>query len=99
MQSGYAAGKSGFKAIQYMSVGIPYVVSPVGVCSEIGIAGETHLVATSPSEWYDALERLLKDPDLRRKMGSAGRNFALEHFTVRKQADKLSKILFDAARS
>ena len=31
----WAAGKAGFKSIQYMSVGIPVVASPVGVNCEI----------------------------------------------------------------
>ena len=39
----WAAGKSGFKSIQYMAVGIPYVASPVGAAAEIGVCGTTHL--------------------------------------------------------
>ena len=35
----WAFGKSGFKAIQYMAVGIPYVATPVGGSAEIGEAG------------------------------------------------------------
>src|SRR5918912_1313785 len=55
----WAAGKSGFKAIQYMAVGIPYVVTPVGACAEIGEPGVTHLFASTQDEWYEALESLL----------------------------------------
>ena len=50
----WALGKSGFKAIQYMAIGIPYVVSPVGACTEIGEPGVTHLAATTLDEWHDA---------------------------------------------
>src|SRR5262245_27900778 len=47
----WAAAKSGFKAIQYMAVGIPYVASPVGAAGEIGVPGTTHFLAQSPDEW------------------------------------------------
>ncbi len=43
----WAAGKSGFKAIEYMSVGIPYVATPVGVLEEIGENGTTHFNAST----------------------------------------------------
>jgi glycosyltransferase involved in cell wall biosynthesis len=93
----WSAGKSGFKSIQYMAVGIPFVVTPVGACAEIGEAEMTHLAARSEDEWYAALSRLLSDANLRRKMGAAGRQHALQHYTVAAQADKLAEALHTAA--
>ncbi|HEX8844384.1 MAG TPA: glycosyltransferase family 4 protein [Pyrinomonadaceae bacterium] len=93
----WAAGKSGFKAIQYMAVGIPYVVSPVGACVEIGEAGLTHLFASTPTEWTAALKDLLTDEAKRRRMGEAGRRHAEEHYNVPLQADKLAAALGEAA--
>jgi glycosyltransferase involved in cell wall biosynthesis len=97
--SAWAAGKSGFKAIQYMAVGIPYVVTPVGSCAEIGQANVTHLCATTQAEWRTALERLLGDAQLRKRMGEAGRLHALQHYTVPIQSDKLARVLREAAHS
>jgi glycosyltransferase involved in cell wall biosynthesis len=95
----WALGKSGFKAIQYMAVGIPYVVTPVGVCAEMGQAGTTHLAATTEDEWYEALDCLLSDAARRREMGKAGRAHALEHYTMEAQAEKLARVLQEAASS
>jgi glycosyltransferase involved in cell wall biosynthesis len=95
----WLAGKSGFKAVQYMSVGVPFVVTPVGVCAEIGEAGATHLAATTPGEWRDALSALLSDAQLRRRMGEAGRRHALEHYGLRAQAEKLAAALREAHSS
>ena len=47
LDSQWLLGKSGFKAIQYMAVGVPFVVTPVGVCAEMGIEGKTHFNAVS----------------------------------------------------
>lgn len=93
----WTSGKSCFKAIQYMAVGIPYVVSPIGVCAEMGEPGVTHLTAASPDEWHDALRTLLEDRELRRRMGKAGRQHALKHYNVADQADKLAEVLREAA--
>ena len=83
-------GKSGFKAIQYMSIGIPFVVTPIGVCSEIGIENETHYAASNKEQWYKALSQLLESAALRKKMGGNGREFALKHYTVPQQTDKIA---------
>lgn len=99
VESEWAAGKSGFKAIQYMAVGVPYVVTPVGSCGEIGEAGVTHLCASRPDEWHAALERLLADAQLRRRMGEAGRLHTLQYYTVPVQSDKLAEVLRRAASS
>ncbi len=94
--SEWAAGKSGFKSIQYMAVGIPFIVTPVGAAGEIGLQGVTHFCATTNDEWYAALERLLTDDALRARMGESGRRHALANYTVTKQADKLAQALGEA---
>ena len=98
MYAGWAAGKSGFKAIQYMSVGVPYVATPVGASAEIGTAGTTHLFASTQDEWYGALETLICDAKRRREMGAAGRRHAVANYGLPAQADKLSLALREAAQ-
>lgn len=97
LYSGWAAGKSGFKAIQYMAVGVPYVATPVGGSAEIGVEGATHLFASTKDEWRDALEGLVGDAGRRREMGEAGRSHAIEHYGLEAQADKLAAALREAA--
>ena len=94
----WAAGKSGFKAIEYMSVGVPYVATPVGVLGEIGKNGETHFNATSPAEWRDSLGKLIGNAELRRRMGIAGRQHVLDNYTLGAQADKLADVLIKAVK-
>lgn len=94
----WAAGKSGFKAIEYMSVGVPYVATPVGVLGEIGEEGSTHFNATSPEEWRDSLSKLIVDRERRRRMGIAGRQHVLDHYSLGAQADKLADALRQAVK-
>lgn len=93
----WAQGKSGFKAIQYLSCGIPYVASPVGVVASIGKPGLTHLEARSGEEWFDALSRLLTDKALRDRMGMEGRRYAVEHYSTRRAADTLAGVFRSVA--
>lgn len=92
----WAAGKSGFKAIQYMAIGVPYVATPVGALADMGEADVTHLQATTNQEWFKALDVLLSDPELRQTMGTAGRRHVVEHYPLSDQADKLERALREA---
>ncbi len=94
----WAAGKSGFKAIQYMAVGIPYVATPVGGSAEIGEPDTTHFFATTSDEWRLALEILLSDVERSQRMGAAGRRHVVEHYDLQAQADKLAEALREAAK-
>src|SRR5688572_21992473 len=94
----WAAGKSGFKAIEYMSVGVPYVATPVGVLGEIGEHGTTHFNATTRDEWRDSLNKLIADRERRQRMGIAGRQHVLDHYTLGAQADKLANTLRQAVK-
>lgn len=93
----WALGKSGFKAIQYMALGIPYVASPVGAIRNLGETGITHLHATTKEEWHEALQRLLSNSRLREEMGAAGRHHCVENYSLSEQAKKLAEALREAA--
>jgi glycosyltransferase involved in cell wall biosynthesis len=90
---GWASGKSGFKAIQYMAVGVPYVATPVGGSGEIGKPGVTHFTAGTADEWRSALEQLIRNPELRRTMGAAGRQHVTESYSLDAQTEKLAETL------
>lgn len=78
----WSKGKCGFKALQYMAIGVPAVASPVGVNKEI-IQDEVngYLCATS-EDWEQSLRKLITDPALRERMGAAGRDLVARHYSV-----------------
>ncbi len=92
-------GKSGFKAIEYMAVGVPFVMSPVGVCAEIGIPGETHFNALTHEDWYNHLDVLLSDKELRKRMGNEGRHFSIANYDLEDHADRLAATLGDVVNA
>ncbi|MCC5944360.1 MAG: glycosyltransferase family 4 protein [Bernardetiaceae bacterium] len=78
----WAEGKCGFKALQYMALGIPAIVSPVGVNRDIVREGIDGFHATRLEEWEQRLRILLEAEDLRIKMGNQARKRVLQHFSV-----------------
>lgn len=68
-----ARGKCAFKALQYMAVGTPVVLSPVGMNAEVVEDGVSGFLADSPEAWREKLARLIEDPALRERMGRAAR--------------------------
>lgn len=93
----WLAGKSGFKAIQYLAVGIPFVMTPIGVGAEIGEDGKTHFNANTPEDWYNSLDALLSDASLRRSMGRRGREYSIANYSLDRYADILADNLFAVA--
>jgi glycosyltransferase involved in cell wall biosynthesis len=93
----WAKAKSGFKAIQYLSCGIPYVASPVGIVASIGRPGVTHLEARTDDEWFAALSRLLTDAALRDGMGREGRRYAVEQYSTGRTAETLAGVFRSVA--
>ena len=68
-----ARGKCAFKALQYMAVGTPVVLSPVGMNAEVVEDSVTGFLADSTKEWKVKLGQLIADPDLRERMGRVAR--------------------------
>jgi len=92
----WARGKCGYKLIQYMACGLPVVASPVGVNTQI-VADGPGFLASDLEQWRRALDRLIDDSELRRRMGEAGRARAVEDYSLKAHAPRLVEIMRRAA--
>jgi len=79
----------GVVCLEAMAHGRPVVATRVGGLLDLVVDGETGIVVPprDPAALRSALERLLADPDLRRKLGSAGRDRARTHFSWERVTD------------
>jgi glycosyltransferase involved in cell wall biosynthesis len=84
----WARGKCGFKGLQYMALGVPAVMSPVGVNTEIIQDGENGYLAGNEEEWIEKITRLIESPDLRKKIGANGRKTVEEKYSFDAWKDK-----------
>jgi len=60
----WAKGKCGFKALQYMSLGIPALVSPVGVNTKVVDDKINGFICKTSEDWKRALEELMSNQEL-----------------------------------
>lgn len=96
--SPWERGKCGYKLIQYMACGLPVVASPVGINSEIVEQGLNGFLANADAEWVAALEQLLVQPQLRSRMGGAGRGRVENEYCLQVTGPKIAKLLIQAAK-
>jgi len=89
----WSRGKCGLKILQYMAAGLPVVVNPVGVHTDMVVHGETGFLAESPEDWIEAVGCLMHDRELRRRMGRAGRRRLETQFSVRAGASRWLELL------
>jgi glycosyltransferase involved in cell wall biosynthesis len=89
----WARGKCGYKLIQYMACGLPVVASPVGVNSEIVEHGVNGFLAETDAEWCSAIRTLIEDPELRHRMGQAGRQKVEVNYSLQTWGPRVAKLM------
>jgi glycosyltransferase involved in cell wall biosynthesis len=94
----WSKGKCGLKALQFMALGIPTICSPVGVNSQIIQDGVNGFLAKSKAEWIEKLTCLLRSPELRHRLGEAGRATVLENYSARTQAPRVYEVFKSVVR-
>jgi glycosyltransferase involved in cell wall biosynthesis len=85
-------GKCGLKALQYMALGLPSVVSPVGINREIIDHGRNGFLASTEDDWVVMLDRLLADAKLRFQVGRAARVTVEGRFSAKVQAPRVAEV-------
>ena len=93
----WSRGKCGMKALQYMGLGIPPVVSPIGVNATIVRDGVNGLHAHTEEEWIDRIGLLLADERLRQSLGREARRTIEESYSALAHAPRVARILTEAA--
>lgn len=83
----WAKGKCGFKILQYMSVAVPSVASPVGVNTTIIQQNVNGFLASSENEWLDAITKLITNDALRKEFGMAGRKLVVDSYSIASNSD------------
>jgi glycosyltransferase involved in cell wall biosynthesis len=81
----WADGKSGFKQLQYMAVGVPMVTSMVGGTRDFIEHEGNALVAAREEDWYDHIRTLLSDRPRRASLAQAGRRLVEERYSLEAQ--------------
>jgi len=84
--------------LEAMAAGLPVVATDVGDVSRLVQDGRTGFVVAkqSPDALANALRTLLAEPDLRRAMGSAGRERVEQHFSSRNTARAVCEVYAEA---
>ncbi len=95
----WSRGKCGLKGLQYMGIGLPAIMSPVGVNGEIIQDGVNGFLASTTDEWVEKLSRLIDDPDLRQRMGTEARRTVEERYSVNAWKDRYLQLFQDLLRT
>jgi glycosyltransferase involved in cell wall biosynthesis len=91
--------------IEAMAAGVPFVATQVGGVPDLALAPLRELshgmgyeaangfvVANDPDALLSCIERLANDPHLARKMGAAGRSFALSRFSSQRLIEDMQML-------
>lgn len=81
------------------AAGLPVIANPGGAIPEMVLDGETGILVdgADPAAVSAALETLVDDPDLRRRMGSAGHRHVRDRYNIARSADVIVRALGAAA--
>jgi glycosyltransferase involved in cell wall biosynthesis len=94
----WARGKCGLKGLQYMALGIPPLMSPVGVNAQIVQHGSNGFLPKTTEEWVQYIEKLIASPGLRNTMGQAARKTVEKKYSVNAWKGKYLELLSELVK-
>jgi len=89
----WSRGKCGLKILQYQSVGVPVICTPVGVNRDIIEDGVNGFWAQDEDQWEKGLLKLIQENGLRREMGLEGRKTVERGYSLEVNAPRILDVL------
>ena len=83
----FNACKSNVKWLEFSALRVPVVASNFGPYGNSIVHGKDGFLAATEAEWVDSLERLLKDEELRKSIGTTAYDRVKKDFTTSMTAD------------
>jgi len=84
----WSRGKGNYKQLQYMALGIPSVVSPVGVNTTLLQEGVNGSLAKTNQEWEEKLSKLIENKQLREELGRRSRDMVAKNYSLEASVPK-----------
>lgn len=94
----WSEGKCAFKLLQFMSIGIPVVASPIGMNAEVIRHGISGYLAETEEEWIMRISSLVNDYNLRKDLGTAGKNLVDSKYSYKATTETLILILKECVK-
>jgi glycosyltransferase involved in cell wall biosynthesis len=95
----WSRGKGNYKQLQYMALGIPSVVSPVGVNTILLQEGVNGYLAKTKQEWEEKLSKLVENKQLREEMGRRSRDMVTKNYSLEASIPKFVSAIKQAANA
>lgn len=89
----WTRGKCSFKAIQYMALGIPAILSPVGMNAEIIKDGVNGYLADTEEDWIIKLRTIIVNQSLRQSFAVRGREQVETNYSLQVWINRWCQLL------
>lgn len=95
----WSLGKCSMKALLYMSLAVPTVCSDIGMNRQVIKHGENGFLAKTDDEWFNAIQTLVNNRDMREKMGDKSRETVVEKYSMEICARKFAEVVFETIQN
>lgn len=86
------------KILQSWAMGVPVVATPISVPGLGGIDGENLLLAEGPEAFAAQCVKLLQSPELSKRIAQAGRELAVERYSIQVKLDQIDGFIDELVR-
>ncbi|MQL51392.1 glycosyltransferase [Desulfofundulus thermobenzoicus] len=84
----FSGAGTNLKMLDYMSFGLPIISTPVGARG-LDIKNQVHCIISEAKAFIHELDRLLKDPNLRKEIGQAAKKLVYSKYSWRSITDNI----------